>query len=96
MTTTARMEWIRDISTKDLPLLFTSAAATLATYIDDIVTALPMLITVFFQLYFRYKKHKQIEKQQQELHQAIIKAMKEGKPVDPGILKQLNHSEDEI
>lgn len=93
MTTTARMEWIRDISTKDLPLLITSTAGALATYIDDVVTALPILLTVCFQLYLKYKKHKRMEKQQQELHETVINLLREGKQV-PGELLNLKKEED--
>lgn len=94
MTIHARMEWTREFLGKDFSLIFTATATVVAANIDTILSALPLLVTLVFQLYLKWKKHKRMEKQQNEIHMAILGNLKEGKPVPPELIKKINNDEE--
>jgi hypothetical protein len=90
------MEWMKEVSVKDVPLLLTSAAGAVATYFGEILSAMPFLITVCFQIYLKWRKHKQLEKQHEEQHKLVIKLLEEGRGREiPKEILKLNLKEDE-
>lgn len=91
------MEWMKEISTKDVPLLLTSAAGAVATYFGEILSAMPFIITVCFQIYLKYKKHRQMEKHHDEQHKLVLRLLEEGRgrEIPKEILKLNLKEEDE-
>ena len=86
MNAHAKMEWIRNTASNDTSLLLTSLAGAGAWFIDNALSAVTLMVTLFFQLYWRWRKNKQLEKQREQLHETILGLVKEGKPVPDNLL----------
>lgn len=81
-----KMEWIRNAGSNDVSLLLTSLAGAGAWFVDNALTAIPLILTLVFQLYWRWRKNVQLEKHREELHKTVQRLLKEGRPVPDNLL----------
>lgn len=91
----AKMEWIRNAGSNDISLLLTSLAGAGAWFVDNALTAIPLILTLVFQLYWRWRKNVQIEKHREELQKTVLHLLKEGKPVPDNLLNSQKEEENE-
>lgn len=90
-----KMEWIRNAGSNDVSLLLTSLAGAGAWFVDNALTAIPLILTLIFQLYWRWRKNVQLEKHREELHNIVRNLIKEGKQVPDNLLNSQKEEENE-
>jgi len=95
MTIHEKMEWIRNAGSNDVSLLLTSLAGAGAWFVDNALTAIPLILTLIFQLYWRWRKNVQLEKHREELHKKVLYLLGEGKPVPDTLLNSQKEEENE-
>ena len=95
MNAHAKMEWIRNTASNDASLLFTSLASAGAWFMDNALSAVTLMVTLVFQLYWRFRKNKQLEKHREELHKSILAMLKEGTPVPEQLLNSQKEQDHE-
>ena len=69
----------RDFAATEVAIFVNSVFAWAAAYFSELLTALPILISLAFQIYIRLKKEQQYARQREELHRETIRLLSEGK-----------------
>lgn len=76
----------KDYVSSDLAIFLSSVVAWAAANFSELITAAPILIGFVFQLWLRYRKFIQAEKQREELHAETMRLLREGR-IKPGEAK---------